>query len=290
MTYRPPLDLLLSPQHGILFLMPSWTPQLLNSFAEGAAPPSLPWLVRGFLPAGALVQWAADPKTGKSFLALDLALATISGGRWLDLPIETPGPVVYFDEENSLAVIAERTFALSKGRGLVDLDKHLHLFRFRCLGQDIPTWATEARAITRSVRPVLVVFDTLLKFAGRPQAGKENDSSLMSAVCGAFRRVAGSATALFIHHLNKDPFGKSPRGSSVIVGDPDAVWQLRRPAGRAGRLSPVLLTPTESRFLDAAAPRLVLPSRDTAGAVTLGGRPVSPGEVKSFLRHAGSVS
>ena len=253
-----------------------YAPEPLDSIIAGVKPPPIPWLVRGLFPSGTLLEIAADPKTGKSFLALDLSLAIITGTTFLGLPVEKQGPVVYFDEENSLPVLAERVYALAKGRGINATDGLLHLFRFRCVGRELREWVPKVARVTAHIKPVLIVFDTLLKFTGGPVAGKENDSSLMQAVCSGMREVARSETAIFLHHLNKAD--KTPRGSSILVGDPDGVWKLTRMRGRPRHDQPLpslLLNPTESRLVDITRP-IKVTTRGTKACMTLEGEVTEP--------------
>lgn len=251
-------------------------PELLDPIIAGLQPPPIPWLVRGLFPSGTLLEIAADPKTGKSFLALDLALAVIEGTSFLGLPVECQGPVAYFDEENSLPVLRERVFALTQGRGIKATDGRLHFYRFRCVGKELRQWVPAVAKITKELKPVLIIFDTLLKFSGGPMPGKENDSSLMQAVCGGMRQVARGQTALFLHHLSR--LHRMPRGSTILVGDPDGVWKLTRVGGRPRKgqpLPPLMLTPTESRLIDVTEPMKVT-ARGTKECMTLEGEVCAP--------------
>ena len=232
-------------------------PEALDGVLRGEKSPPIPWIIRRLIPQDSLLQWAADPGVGKSFLALDLCLSVVSGQQFLNFPCARQGSVVYFDEENPQHVLAERIFYLGRGREITTLDGDFFVFRLKMRGRHITDWLKDAVSIVSCVQPVLVIFDTFLKFSGGPKLNKENDSSIMQAVCDALQIVrcasAPKASALFLHHLTKNRKHKTARGSGVIVGDPDGIWTLTHSAGkpppdsvmRATRLSPDKSRPIE---------------------------------------------
>jgi RecA-family ATPase len=251
-------------------------PEKLDAILAGEKPPPIPWLIEGLLPQDSLLCWAADPGVGKSFLALDLAIAVATGQPFLGLACKHPGPVVFFDEENPKHIMAERVYKLAHGRGVTTLDGRLFIFRLKMRGRGLGEWSQDALAVSKELHPVLFIFDTLLKFSGVPAKGKENDASLMQAVCDSIhrcKRASSMSTALFLHHLNKNHEAKSPRGSTIIMGDPDGIWTLTHCAGHPPTdrsLRPTRLTPDKARPLDGASTMTVKPQRSGSGIVLLG--------------------
>jgi hypothetical protein len=75
------------------------------------------WLLDGLFLAGGAGILGGAPKTGKSFFALDLAVAVPSGtpgaGHWA---VPTPGPVLLLAAEDPLAVVVQRLAALAAAR------------------------------------------------------------------------------------------------------------------------------------------------------------------------------
>lgn len=253
-------------------------PEPLDAILAGEKPPPIPWLIEGLLPRDSLLCWAADPGVGKSFLALDLAIAVTTGQPFLGLGCRHAGPVVFFDEENPQHIMAERIFSLGRGRNITSLDGKLFIFRLKMRGRSIDLWIKDAKTIVSEVRPVLIIFDTFLKFSGVPAINKENDSSLMQAVCDAIQRTKGcspDSSALFLHHLNKNPDHKSPRGSTIIVGDPDGVWTLTHWKGKPpadATMRSTHLKPDKARPLDGAAEIIIHPKRTLGGIILAGER------------------
>lgn len=253
-------------------------PELLDPILAGVKPPPIPWLIEGLLPQDSLLCWAADPGVGKSFLALDLAISVVTGQHFLGLPCAKSGPVVFFDEENPQHILAERVFQLGRGRSVLELDGRLFVFRLKMRGRSIDRWFADAKAIAAEVKPVLFIFDTFLKFSGVPAINKENDSSLMQAVCDAIQRTKAhspGSTALFLHHLNKNRKHKAPRGSTIILGDPDGVWTLTHWKGAPpsdSYMRSTHLSPDKARPLEGAAEFVIDPMQTPNNGIILRGR------------------
>ena len=72
--------------------------------------PELKWLVNELIPVG-LVSFAGRPKVGKSWMALQLAIAVASGGRFLDQQVEQ-GAVLYIALEDGKRRLKSRLEAM----------------------------------------------------------------------------------------------------------------------------------------------------------------------------------
>jgi hypothetical protein len=82
-------------------------PQRLAVLMAGVKPPK--WLVQGLWSEGACGFIAGQPKSYKSWMALDLALSVSTGLPFLEhFPVRAPGPVLYIQEEDSLAMVKAR--------------------------------------------------------------------------------------------------------------------------------------------------------------------------------------
>lgn len=71
------------------------------------APPEIPWIVPGWIPSRAVTLLYGAGGVGKSYLALQAAVAAQVGAKWLGLPIEQC-PALYLSCEDDEAVIVRR--------------------------------------------------------------------------------------------------------------------------------------------------------------------------------------
>lgn len=185
--------------------------------------PEPEWLIEGILPANGLAMLYGAPEAGKSFLALDMALAIASQPSWHGRALRSGG-VVYVAAEG-LQSLKRRVAAW----------KYVHDFE-GCAGLFVvpePVQlmdSEEAHGLLTTIdtrlaeKPVLILFDTLQRcMAG----GDENDQGDAGKVVGNLdylRKLTG-ATCGLIHHPGVQ--GGRPRGSTVFMGAMDAAWELR---------------------------------------------------------------
>jgi len=81
--------------------------------------PEIPWLVEGWLGAGDATLFGGEWGTGKSLVALDLALSIASGEAWLGrLAVPKALPVLYLDEENNPVNAIRRLSRMIAGRDI----------------------------------------------------------------------------------------------------------------------------------------------------------------------------
>jgi RecA-family ATPase len=91
---------------------------------QGKDIPPRNWIVGDWIPEGAVTLLSGDGGTGKSLLALQLAVAVSTGERWLSLPTITGNALVLAAEDES-DELHRRLFdvATALGRPLADLDR-----------------------------------------------------------------------------------------------------------------------------------------------------------------------
>lgn len=214
--------------------------------------PSLNWLIPGFLPEGALTLLAGEPGSGKSFLALDLAIRLATARPAWQAPSQPPLPVVYYCQDSTRFHFGRRLQALTST--LTQEEKEL-------LGKNItfdfnPFNISNARTIANFIDrfktnpSCLVIFDVLARYL--PHMSDNHISSVGPALrfFNALTEIelhSHRISVLVLHHLNKRPtpggkiemlyggeLGKpSPdqnrvRGSTDIVANVDLAWGLRR--------------------------------------------------------------
>jgi len=82
-------------------------PGNLFTMVQEAKPPV--WLVKGILTEASCGFFAGEPKSFKSWSALDLALSIATGAPFLDaFDVLQPGPVLYIQEEDALPTLKDR--------------------------------------------------------------------------------------------------------------------------------------------------------------------------------------
>jgi DNA-binding transcriptional ArsR family regulator len=186
------------------------------------------WIVPGLLPEG-LMLLAARPKIGKSWLALQLAVAAATNGRLFGRRVRE-GRVLYLALEDNDRRLAARLAKLqATGPGLERLHLVTQWPRGREGASAIAAW------IADHPDACLVVVDVLTKL-------RESRSSREGGYATDFDDVAllkpppGSSVAvLAVHHTRKstadDPLDEVS-GTLGIAGAADGAWVLKRARGQ----------------------------------------------------------
>jgi len=210
----------------------------LAHIITGAAIAGLPpveWLLKGRIPKRGLVALYAPPKSGKSVVATELAIAAALGETFWQVPFSQRLTVLYIAAERA-EDIADRMKATLQRRG-VPYPDNLH-FYYRPAG---PLQVENGRhlkglvQVVEQLKPDLVIFDT---FARMTLGIEENNSADMGEAVESFNavlRAAGPQCAgTLVHHAGKDRT-KGLRGSTALLGAVDAVWAVVREETREGQ-------------------------------------------------------
>lgn len=174
-----------------------------------AQPLAVEWLFEPLLERGTVNALFAKPGTGKSLLALEVALSLVRRGH----------AVVYVDDENRLADLVERLQAF--GATAAEL-KPLKLYSFAGLpALDTPVGGEHLQAISKDAQ--LVILDTTTRMV----AGRENDADTFLQLyrCSLAPLKGQGVTVLRLDHPGKDE-DRGQRGSSAKDGDVDTIWKL----------------------------------------------------------------
>jgi len=164
---------------------------------EVLAFPPQKYLIGDILPMG-LSLMAGQPKTGKSFIALDWALSIASGIRWME-KATVQGPVLYMQSE-APGTLPKR----------LDAWMYKHDKKSKDIDIRFDTQPTDLRDVERVCDDIaehldsqtLVVFDTLSK----NNHGSETDDKDMPSlvrVCDFISTNFG-ASVLLVHHSTKE--------------------------------------------------------------------------------------
>ena len=188
------------------------------------------WLIDGLWGRQAVGIGGGEPKCGKSFLALDLAVAVAAGVPCLRrFPADEPGPVLLFAAEDAGHIVRARLEGIASAAGA----------RFDALDIaviDVPALRLDHRAdrqrlveTVERIRPRLVVLDPLVRLHGVD----ENTVAEVAPILGFLRDIQRRfATAVvLVHHARKSAAtrpGQALRGSSELHAWGDSNLYLRR--------------------------------------------------------------
>lgn len=178
----------------------------LISEVDAMPPPS--YLVEGIIPQGDYGVMSADPKTGKTFLVMDLALSVASGTAWVGrFNVTNTGPVLIFVGEGGKRKIVRRMRAIARHKGIPD---HQLLALPIDVSERAPKLMDQEHVdeLTEKVlnlRPKLVIIDPLyLAMSGANAASLSEMGSLLEKAQHVAQSVGAS---LIISHHNKKGSG-----------------------------------------------------------------------------------
>lgn len=190
---------------AILSARPGLGSLLFPNLAEVAATlRPITWLWQDWIPKGMLSLLGAQPGTGKSLLALDLARRLIHNMTWPDgTPISAADagrPAVYVDGECVPQIISERARSWA-----VDMTRLYPMLPSFDQPVDFSTLQTQETLIEMiySARPAVIIVDSL----GSINSKGENAVDDVRDILNFFNTVASEfdVAMLLIHHLRKRP-------------------------------------------------------------------------------------
>jgi hypothetical protein len=192
------------------------------------------WLIQGLWAEAAVGCIGGTPKSGKTWLALEMAMAVASGTPCLGrFPVPRRGTVVMYAAEDPAQAMKDRAVELARARNL-DLDGlAVGLITEPALRLDVPGHQLRLSATVEALKPRLLVLDPLVRL----HRADENSSSEISGLLGflrALQRTHGVAIAV-VHHVRKSGAGQpgqSLRGSGDLHAWGDSNLYLLRRKGR----------------------------------------------------------
>lgn len=216
------------------------------------------WLVDSLWSHQAVGFVAGQPKLGKTWLALDLALSVATGTPCLDTyAVAEPGGVLVYLAEDPPAAVRQRLAGLCRHRGL-DLETvAVHVITAASLRLDRGDDRQRLEEVVGRLRPRLLVLDPLVRLHRLDENRSDEVSELLSFLRALQR--AHDLAIVVVHHMRK---GGARRGGQALRGSSDLhAWTDSALYLQAGRGATVLsaehraapaLGPIEVRL---AAPR-----------------------------------
>ena len=157
----------------------------------------------------------AAPKTGKSWLVMDLALSVALGKDWIGFPCEQ-GKVLIIDNELHPATTAYRFRSMLAKLGIPRsaVNPFIHIENQRGMLETIQSLSAQIEEL-RKENYKLVIIDAFYRAV--PQGTNENDNGSITALYNLLDRYAGTLNSAFalIHHTSK---GNQSQKSVTDVG------------------------------------------------------------------------
>jgi hypothetical protein len=189
------------------------------------------WLIEGLWASQGVGIVGGEPKSYKSWLALDLAVSVASGTPCLRrFPPRQKGPVVFFPAEDPLHVVRARLEAITQAAGVAFETLDLHVITAPTLRLDVNDDRVRLRNTVAAVRPKLLVLDPFVRL----HRADENAAAEVAPLLGFLRTLQRRyATAVvLVHHARKGAAharaGQALRGSSELHAWGDSNLYLRR--------------------------------------------------------------
>lgn len=172
-------------------------PRTLGEVARSYPP--VEWLWTGWMPRGMLSLLAGDPGSGKSHWTLDLVRTLQRGGTWPDGTACTEtGSTVWIEGEGIAQEIAERAVALGLNADEIYMTSAPDGEILNLLDK---SWQDEVVNLVATVKPALIVVDSLSTITDKGQDRSEQVTPLLLWLVGLARW--SNASVLLIHHLRK---------------------------------------------------------------------------------------
>jgi len=173
------------------------------------------WLIEPLWGAGAVGVIGGAPKSCKTWLALEMAVAVASGRPCLGrFPVPRPGPVLLFGAEDAPQQLKDRLQSLARARQADFLTLDVRLIVENSLRLDCAQDLQRLRLTLARHRPKLLVLDPYVRL----QRADENDVRQVSAILSALRELSRTfeAAVALVHHARKNAAqlpGQALRGS-----------------------------------------------------------------------------
>jgi hypothetical protein len=172
-----------------------------------------------------------EPKCGKSFLALDLAVSVASGAPALGrFPVRHPGPVLLFAAEDPLHVVRERLEAIARAAGAAFDTLEVHVITQPTLRLDFDHDRKSLFETVEALKARLLILDPFVRLhrIDENQAGEV--APLLASLRTLQRRL--HTAVLLVHHARKGGGrlrpGQALRGSSELHAWGDSNLYLHR--------------------------------------------------------------
>jgi hypothetical protein len=172
-----------------------------------------------------------EPKSNKSFLALDMAVAVASGAPCLGrFAVRSPGRVLLYAAEDAAPTVRERLEGISLAAGFKLQTLDIQVITVPSLRLDLPDDRQKLTATIAQLRPRLLILDPFVRL----HRCRENESAEVAPLLAYLRELQRqfAVAVTVVHHARKGAdkarAGQALRGSSEFHAWGDSNLYLRR--------------------------------------------------------------
>ena len=210
------------------------TPPALPVTRASKLPVCLPehaWLIHDLWAREAVGIVGGEPKCGKSFLALDMAVAVAAGVPCLRrFPAARCGPVLLYAAEDALHVVRTRLEGICRAAAVTLADVPIYVITAPSLRLDLAEDRLQLQTTVATLRPVLLVLDPFVRLHRIDENASSEVAPLLAYLRELQRRFA--LAVVLVHHARKGAGtlrgGQALRGSSELHAWGDSNLYLRR--------------------------------------------------------------
>lgn len=193
------------------------------------------WLIEALWAEEAVGLIGGEPKTCKSFLALELAVAVAAGTRCLRrFAVSHPGRVLLFAAEDALPIVKSRLHGISTAAGLAFDQLDVQVITAPSLRLDLAADRARLEATVATLKPRLLLLDPFVRLH-RIDENASGDVAPLLAFLRELQRRHRLAVVV-VHHAKKGAGGRRAgqalRGSSEFHAWGDSNLYLRRQGDR----------------------------------------------------------
>jgi hypothetical protein len=177
------------------------------------------WIVEDLILSGGIHFITAPPGGGKTWAAIDLVRACMTGTKWLDHKPAKQVPVLYINEEMGAGPFFQRLDQMRVP------GSRLSILQRAGINLDNPSDLSQIADHIRSSGVRIVVLDTFVRVHSRD----ENNNSEMAQLFGRFKAITDAGAAIVcLHHHRKSGSGspvehEAMRGAGEIAAQADLI-------------------------------------------------------------------
>lgn len=205
-----------------------------RAFELESQAPEHRWLVEGLWAKQAVGIVGGEPKSCKSFLALDMAVAVASGRPCLRrFAVKRRGRVLLFAAEDALHVVRGRLEGIAKAAGASFDTLDVHVITAPTVRLDLEADQQRLSETIRRLAPTLLVLDPFVRLHRIDENASQYVAPLLAYLRQLQRRF--EMAVLLVHHARKGGHvrpGQALRGSSELHAWGDSNLYLRRQRDR----------------------------------------------------------
>lgn len=189
------------------------------------------WLIEGLWSDQAVGIIGGEPKCGKSFLALDLAVSVAAGRPCLRrFAVPQPGPVLLFAAEDGPHIVRQRLQGIAAAANFAFNRLDIQIITVPRLRLDQGADRDDLRDTVERERPRLLILDPFVRLHGIDENAASEVAPLLAFLRSLQRQFA--TAVVLVHHSRKGAAhmrgGQALRGSSELHAWGDSNLYLRR--------------------------------------------------------------